>query len=134
MKNIIIGLILGLIVAMLAFYFYTQRPSSTNIPLPTTLPTNIDNEALIKAAFAKKYSAPIDQISVKIKEINATQVSGEVNFSDGGGWFLAVKENNSWKIVADGNGFISCEVVAPYKFPISMLPECVDKNGNIQKL
>jgi len=144
MKNTIIGLILGLIIAMWAFYIYTQKPAPKNIlapPSPTSVsvtasPTTpqISDKDQIKIALAKKYNLPVTQVSVIFKEINSSLAAGTVSFSGEGGWFLTAKENNLWKIVADGNGTVSCELVTPYKFPVSMVPECVDKNGTLLKL
>lgn len=142
MKNTIIGLILGLIIAMWAFYIYTQNPSSTKTADVTTTPTiskinsptSRPDEELIAEALANKYNIAYAEINLIISQINSTQAAGTVSTAGEGGWFLAVKDGNSWKIVADGNGTVSCEIVAPYNFPISMVPECVDKNGKLQKL
>ena len=150
MKNTIIGLVLGIIIALTAYYIYSKNPTSTNIfplpspvipsPTPTTENTPSpsialpSDETLIKEALAKKYKLNVDQISVIFKEINATQAAGTVSFSGEGGWFLAAKEGAVWKIVQDGNGTVSCEAISSYKFPVSMVPECVDKNGKLQQL
>jgi len=147
MKNTIIGLILGLIIAMWAFYIYTQKPLVKN-EIPPVIPTStvvtitpsvneISAEESIKQAFAKKYNRKITEVHLNISQKDATHVWGSVKFGDemAGGWFLAFKESlNNWIIVQDGNGTISCETVAPYKFPVSMVSECVDKNGQLQKL
>ena len=145
MKNTIIGLILGLIIAMWAFYMYTQKsaikaPQSSN-PIKqessvTGAPEVVDTEAdgaLVEAAIAKKLGLTVDDTSIVMGEITPTHASGTVLVADGGGWFLAFKENGAWKIVQDGNGTVTCEIVAPYKFPVSMVPECVDKNGKLIK-
>ncbi len=144
MKNTLIGLILGLIIALWAFYIYTQRPVNITkttekggaiaTAAPENLPTTIPDELQIETALAKKYNLTIEDTSLIIKEINPTQAAGTVSFAGEGGWFLAYKDNEVWKIVADGNGTVTCEVVAPYHFPTTMVPECVDKNGTLKKL
>lgn len=147
MKNTIIGLILGLIIAMWAFYIYTQKPVSKDETPPIVPTSTIDTlspsvneisaEESIKQAFAKKYNRKVSDVHLTISQKDSTHVWGSVKFGDelAGGWFLAYKESsNGWIIVADGNGTISCETIAPYNFPISMVSECVDKNGKLQKL
>jgi len=144
MKNTLIGLLLGLVIAMLAFYMYTQKPSvnnDSNIPSPTTevvtvapSVTEISAEESIKKAFAKKYNKKFEEVEISISKNDSTHVWGSVKFSGemSGGWFLAYKESvNNWIIVQDGNGTISCETVAPYNFPTSMVPGCVDNNGQL---
>ena len=70
-----------------------------------------------------------------MSKIDATHAWGTASFTGemGGGWFLAYKNPDGWIIVDDGNGTISCETIAPYNFPVDMVPECVDKNGNLIK-
>lgn len=143
MKNTIIGLILGLIIAMWAFYMYTQKSTTPKITqesggamvtsTPQNEPTAIPDELQIEEALAKKYNLTVEETSLIMKEINPSQAFGTVSFSGEGGWFLAFKDAGIWKIVADGNGTVSCETVAPYNFPVSMVPECVDKNGKLIK-
>ncbi|HBP51497.1 TPA: hypothetical protein DD455_04150 [Candidatus Shapirobacteria bacterium] len=146
MKNTIIGLILGLIIAMWAFYLYTQKPVLKDEAPPIT-PTStvvspgpsinkISDEESIKQAFAQKYNREVDEVHLNISKKDSTHVWGSVKFGDeiAGGWFLAFKESsNKWIIVQDGNGTISCETIAPYNFPVSMVSECVDQNGKLQK-
>lgn len=144
MKNTIIGLLLGIIITVPAFYLFIGKsipqpnltditPTST-LPTNTPLPTQVPDEDLIKIALAKKYSLSLDQISVIFKEVDSTHAAGTVSFSGEGGWFLAAKVNNDWTIVQDGNGIVSCDAVSPYSFPVSMVPECVDTHGQLIKL
>lgn len=133
---------------MWALYLYFQKPGPsqpsilpneitptiTVAPILSPAPTTLSDEALIKKALAKKYNLSVDQISVIFKEINSNYAAGTVSFAGEGGWFLASKRGSNWEIVLDGNGTVSCETVAPYKFPVSMVPECVDKNGQLIKL
>jgi putative hemolysin len=49
----------------------------------------------------------------------------------GGGYVFAVKDGDSMKIVADGNGVIMCEMLNDYPdFPTYLIPECVGETGN----
>jgi len=113
-------------------------PITANIsPTLNPSPTMQEESALLQLqkAFAKKYNHPVGEAEVTISKKDETHISGGIKFTGemAGGWFLAYKEANGWIIVQDGNGTISCEVVAPYNFPKSMVPECVDKNGNLVK-
>lgn len=144
MKNTIIGLILGLIIAMWAFYMYTQRPKITTTLPPATptvteitdIPENVvSDDDLIKQALADKYSKELSEVTYTSSKNDGTHASGGVKFSGdiAGAWVLAAKDDGVWKIVQDGNGVIMCEIVTPYKFPTSMVSECVDKNGKLIK-
>lgn len=141
MKNTLIGLVLGLIIAMWAFYVYTQEPRSKSTtkaqPTPTIeinpTPGSRPDEELITEALALKYNLAYAEVHTIFSDIELPYAAGTASFSGEGGWFLAYKEGDLWKIVADGNGTVSCELVAPYSFPGSMVPECVDKNGNLKK-
>jgi putative hemolysin len=49
----------------------------------------------------------------------------------GGGYFFAVKDGGQIAILADGNGTISCSAFVKYPdYPVYLVPECVDSNGN----
>lgn len=105
----------------------------TTVPSPT-IPQKSDIEG-IEEAFAKKYNKTVDQAEISISKKDDTHAWGSVKFAGemAGGWFLAYKNPTDWIIVQDGNGTISCEAIAPYDFPSTMAPECVDKNGKLIK-
>lgn len=143
MKNILLGFLIGAIVATsAAVMFYQKQPNPIPTPvttvtsIPTTPDTDLsptlqpDNQLLLREALAQKHKLPVTSVSVTIKEITSEYASGTVLLNREGGWFLAAKENNDWQIVDDGNGVVLCDVVTKYNFPKSMVPECVDKNGN----
>jgi len=104
------------------------------IPTNTVVPQKSDLEQ-IREAMAAKHNKPIGQTTVTISKNTGTYASGGVKFEGdvGGGWLLAAKSGGKWVIVDDGNGTIDCEVIAPYNFPSSIVPECVDKNGKLIK-
>ncbi len=108
-------------------------PSETVILSPTVFQkSDLDG---IKEAFAKKYNKQIDQVEVTVSKNDGIHASGGITFSGetSGGWFLAYKNPTGWIIVQDGNGTVSCETIAPYDFPSTMVTECVDINGNLIK-
>jgi len=111
----------------------TESISPTLKPSPTVEEENVLLE--LQQAFGKKYNRPTEQIEVTIDKKDDRHIAGGVKFNGemGGGWFLAYKGTDGWIIVQDGNGTVSCEIVAPYNFPKSLVPECVDKKGNLVK-
>lgn len=90
-----------------------------------------DDEKNIKQALVNKHNWRADEISITISKNDGQYVSGgvrETNSEVGGGYFYAVKDNGEWKIVADGNGTISCESLSPYpNYPVSMISECYNE-------
>ncbi len=133
MKNIIIGLIFGLIIAMWAFYFFSKKTTLITDNIPTK--TIDSDETLIKKALAKKYQKDLSEVDFSLSKNEGTHASGGVKFAGeiAGAWVLAAKKDNQWIIVQDGNGTISCELVSPYNFPPSIVSECVDKDGKLNK-
>lgn len=119
------------------------QPSPTTQILPTVEPTLTSSPSLtpkpdstgIKTAMAKKYNKSEADVNITVSKIDATHAWGTVSFAGemGGGWFLAYRNPDGWIIIDDGNGTISCEKIAPYNFPVDMVPECVDKNGSLIK-
>ncbi len=96
------------------------------------LPEAADEE-LIKQAMAAKHSRAVEETIINISKKDDSHAWGSVKFAGelAGGWFLAAKNSGVWIIVDDGNGTISCELIAPYDFPSEMVPECVDMDGNL---
>lgn len=149
-------IVFGFLFFLLGTYFpnfLKQRPAPTIIPsplsspapetptvvipptsssLPTVVPPISDLE-LIRAAMAEKHGKPVGEVELTLSKNTGLHAQGSVRFSgeEGGGWFLAYKETTGWIIVQDGNGTVSCETIASYSFPTDMVPECVDKNGNL---
>ena len=87
----------------------------------------------LKKAMADRHHKNENETIITISKNNGTHAAGGVRFEGeiSGGWFLAAKRGNEWVIVADGNGTVSCEVIEPWRFPADMVPECVDKEGNL---
>ena len=87
----------------------------------------------LKQAFATKYSKPIGDVQLTVNKNTGTHATGGVKFSGeiSGAMWLAYKSDEGWIIVHDGQGTIPCETIAPYDFPSDMVPECIDKDGNL---
>lgn len=141
MKNIIIGLCLGLIITVWGFYYLNKDKNIVILPVDTVSPTpivanNISDFDQIRKALADKYQKPLADVDLSISDNDGTHARGGVKFANeiAGAWILAAKVNDKWIIVQDGNGTISCETVAPYDFPVTMVSECVNSQGKLIKL
>jgi len=93
----------------------------------------LSREEQIKLAFANRYNRKLSQISIAIERETDTHARGIVIFQPGGsentGAFLAVKQEDLWTIVFDGQGVISCEETAKYGFPSEMVEDCAETNN-----
>lgn len=150
MKNFLLGIgITIFIVAMVvgAYFLGSQQNNSPIIPSPTLTPIEeptvtpvpmlavSDQDLIRKALFAENGWPDDETIKVVVKTNNGKYASGSVNGSGGGGYFFAAKVGGEWKIVADGNGTISCETLDSYPdYPKSLIPECFNQaTGKIIK-
>lgn len=109
-----------------------KEEKEKEVSSPTIIEEKSDLE-LLTEAFAQKYNHPVPEVIVTINENTGILAKGVIKFEGemGGGWFLAAKVDGKWIIVDDGNGTISCEKIEPYNFPVSMVFECVDSNGQL---
>ena len=138
MKGFILGVISVLIIGGVGFaaYQYGKKssvsnvvPTATELSTPISTPAPVANDSdLIKTALFKKNGWPDDNsITVKVDTNDGTYASGTAGGQGGGGYFYAIKVAGEWKIVADGNGEISCASLAPYPdYPKSLIPMCFD--------
>jgi hypothetical protein len=103
-------------------------PTTPIANLPSEIP-QISDVDLLRTAFASKYNKSFADTEVTVSKKTGTYASGGVNFTGevGGGWFLAYKQAGNWIIVANGNGTIQCASIAPYNFPVDIVPECWDE-------
>lgn len=75
---------------------------------------------------AEKYKQPVDEVHVAIVNQAVDHVSGNVRFGSddqaAGGMFLAVRIDNLWHLVYDGNGSVDCASLRQeYMFPDDIL-------------
>ena len=141
-KNLIIGVCIFSIASVWLVYFVKNQSPQQIMVIPTVAPTitstptiaEISLEDQLKKAIADKYKISLDIVKINISQNTSVHATGTVSVEGGGGWFLAYKNGPNWVLVDDGNGTISCEKIAPYGFPKSMVPECVDNNGKLLKL
>lgn len=109
------------------------EPSSIPVKVATDSSEIKNDYDLIIEAFSKKYDKPLSAITLTLNKNTGTHAQGGVKFEGelSGAWFLCHKGAGGWAIVADGNGTISCSLIEPYDFPVDMVPECVDDEGNL---
>jgi putative hemolysin len=90
--------------------------------------------AEIKAAAEAELKIDTTLMEVKVRKSTGKYASGSVSPIEegiGGGYLYMAKIDGVWKVVADGNGQISCAQLEPYPdFPVDMIPECVNADGN----
>jgi hypothetical protein len=90
------------------------------IPECTATPAPPSDEEAIKAVLADYLGRKQTELSITVAENTGSHARGGVD----NGYFLAVKLDGQWQIVADGQGAVDCQVVAQFEFPASMIPEC----------
>ncbi|MBD3281801.1 hypothetical protein GF391_03585 [Candidatus Uhrbacteria bacterium] len=80
----------------------------------------------IQMAFADIYHKNVEDINIRVSQRTAKHARGSVQFAgeQGGGMFLAVKDQGIWDIVVDGHGAYECKFVEPYDFPEEMVHDC----------
>jgi hypothetical protein len=84
-------------------------------------------KAAILQKFKEKYPKYADTVVISISKQDDSHARGMVSMVAGqeGGIFLAVKIDDKWQIVFDGNGGIPCNL-AKYGFSADMLDDCAN--------
>jgi hypothetical protein len=116
--------------------FSASSSSSAAADSPSTSEPSVPEESdesvieTLKLLFAQKYEKRIDDIFVTISKREGDYLVGSVKFAgeDAGAHVLAAKVNGSWKIIFDGNGMWTCDIVDVVDFPSTLVPECLDEN------
>jgi len=104
------------------------------VSIPDEAIVPLTDESLIKKALVEKDGLDPDGFEVIINKRDGRYVSGGVQpipMGPGGGYFFAVRQDDTWLVPASGNGTISCEAIEPYDFPVEMIPECWDSASQI---
>jgi hypothetical protein len=82
-------------------------------------------EQEIQYILAGKYDKPVGEVAITITKQTGDYAAGGVKFgptSSVGGMFLAVRSDNIWEVVYDGNGSIDCKKMRnEYKLPDEIL-------------
>lgn len=87
-------------------------------------------EDQLKKLFAQNHGKQVEDITIIINEKDENHVRGTVSIAPGGqensGLFLALKTNDTWKIVYEGNGAIACKEMEKFGFTESQLKGICD--------
>jgi len=87
--------------------------------------TKEDLAKIIQQLLVVKHGSSANSLKVTVSEIEGKYAEGGAAASGGGAMWVAVKLNNNWKLVFDGNGTIECDLLTDYPdLPVSMIPEC----------
>jgi len=110
----------------------TESAKATESVKPTTAPKQTDAE-LIKQAVLGRVGLTKDEAEVTITTNTGTHAKGNIKEvgAVGGGYWLAAKSGTEWIAVYDGQAQPLCDEIEPYAFPKTMVPECLDGNGEV---
>lgn len=96
--------------------------------------TVVDEDELIWAAVIKSEGFG-QAVDVSVTENTGMHARGGVTTDIGrgvyGGDFIAAKVEGEWMVVYYGLSHPTCEQLEPYNFPLSMVEECLDANGDV---
>ena len=95
--------------------------------------SQVDETELIKQAVYAKTGLNESQAQVTVNENIGSHAKGGIReySAVGGAYWIAAKVGNEWIAVYDGQAQPSCELIAPYNFPTTMVPECLDSLGQV---
>lgn len=93
----------------------------------------VDESELIKEAVFKKTGLDKTKAEVTISKNAGEFASGGIKEFEavGGAWWIAAKTDDGWICVHTGQSNPSCQDIAPYNFPTSIAPECMDENNQV---
>jgi len=118
----------------------TREITPETIPSPTSTPNEkitspTEEENLLKEAIYKKTGLSEGEASVTISKNTGKFATGGIKEYEavGGAYWLAVKTDEGWLGVYDGQSQPECEQINLYNFPKDMVPECLDENGEVIK-
>jgi hypothetical protein len=112
-----------------------------DLATPTVTPTTTVNSTptidesdnlvkIIKLALVAEHGPDANELNVTVSKIDGNYAQGGASATGGGAMWLGAKVGGVWKLVWDGNGVILCKDIAPYDFPVSMVPECWNDSTN----
>jgi hypothetical protein len=104
----------------------TEPPQVTVVPTQQpeqTQEATLTDEQQIALALEQKLGQPAEQLGVVINTMDGEHATGGVS----NGYFLAAKQGESWVIVYDGQATPPCIDIEQYRFPVEMVPECLDE-------
>ncbi|MBU0572517.1 hypothetical protein KKH23_03375 [Patescibacteria group bacterium] len=107
---------------------------ASQLQSPPTLAPVVDETEAIKEAIYVLVGSDATKVNVTISENTGTHATGGVvdwSSEVGGGYWIAAKTGGEWVGVYGGQSHPTCSQIAPYNFPTSMVPECLDGLGKV---
>jgi len=102
---------------------------SATVSVTATANTESDTKGITKA-LVDKLGMDENTIKVTVSKTDSNYATGTVGSTEselGGGYFVAVKQDGEWIIIADGNGTIDCAVLDEYSVPATIIGECYNE-------
>ena len=111
-----------------------EEATKSATPISKKAEETESDAVLLKKVVSEKTGINIDIVIVDVEENTGKHAKGLVTAKGemmGGGYWLALKTDGKWSVVFDGQNTPECTLVDPSGFPVDMVPECVDVNGNV---
>ena len=99
-------------------------------PTATITASTETDTAQITQALIDELGISEDTIKVTVNKTDGSSATGTVGSTEsevGGGYFVAVKQDGEWIIIADGNGTIDCATLDKYSVPATIISECYNE-------
>ncbi len=92
-----------------------------------------DEETLITEAVLDGIGLVADEVDFSITDNTGIHAKGNVREVDavGGGYWLAANTEDGWVHVYDGQAHPTCEQIEPFDFPLDLVEECLDSEGEV---
>lgn len=107
----------------------TAQFDSSPSPSPILDETEMIQEAIYE--FIGKDATEIEVIVDKNLGLHATGGVIDIGTEVGGAYWIAAKSGGEWVGVYAGQAHPTCEQIAPYNFPVSMVSACLDGLGQV---
>jgi hypothetical protein len=92
-----------------------------------------DEESLIMRAVLDSIGLEEEEVDFSITDNTGIHAKGNVREVDavGGGYWLAANTEDGWVHVYDGQAHPTCEQIEPFDFPLDLVEECLDSEGEV---
>jgi hypothetical protein len=101
--------------------------SPTPTPTNTTEPEAMTDAEQIKAALIDYVDVDMDASTITVSEIEGKLARGGMQ----GAYFIAAKEAGNWIIIYAGQATPYCNLINPYAFPTTWVPECLAQDDSL---
>lgn len=90
-------------------------------------PVPLSDEDLIKAALAAHLGRTEEELTITVSDIEGDLARGGLQ----GAYFIAAKDAGEWIIIYAGQATPYCNVINPYNFPATWVPECLAEDDTL---